>query len=147
MVAALTVALYAGFRFNECLGTDLVLMQEPAAAALSFLHILNSKRTPAVSIMVVTTLACAVMAVRKARPRRLAVVGLALLLAEDVLTFRLHVPFVLVLQSTAAGIAPPHWSWLRARYVFDDVSRTALLLAAAIVFIQSGIQNMRKEPS
>lgn len=140
--AALSAALYAGFRINECLGTDLVLAKEPAAAALSYLHILSSKRTPAVLLMVAVTLASAAIAVWKARPRKLAVIGLALLLAEDLFTFGLHVPFVLALESKT-GDPPADWSSLCARYVFDDVSRTVLLLGAATVFLTAVLQNKR----
>jgi len=142
--AALSAALYAGFRINECLGTDLVLAKEPAATALAFLHVLNSKRTPAVLIMVIATLGAAALAVHKARPRKLAVIGLVLLVVEDVLTFGLHVPFVLALESKTADPAPADWSALCSRYIFDDVSRTVLLLAAAIVFLTSALQTEKR---
>ena len=141
MAAAAAAALYAGFRFNECLGTDLVLAREPASVALGWLQLLNSKRTPAVTIMVSLSLVTGVIAVRRAQPRRTAALGLSLLLVEDVLT-AVHVPLVLLLQGLAPEAAPVDWGWLRTRYVLDDVVRTALLAAAAIAFIGAGIRNI-----
>jgi len=142
MAAALAAALYAGFRFNECLGTDLVLAREPASAALTYLHLLNPKRTPAVSIMVGLSLITGVMAVRTGRPRRLAAFGLSLLLVENVLT-AVHVSLVVLLQGIAPDAAPADWGWLRARYVLDDAVRTTLLMGAAIAFIFAGIRNVK----
>ncbi len=142
--AALAAALYAGFRFNECLGTDLVLSREPAAVALAYLHVLNPKRTPAVSILVALSLVLGLLALRSARPRRLAALGLGLLLVEDGLT-ALHVPLVRLLARTTPDVAAAEWAWLRARYLFDDVARTALLVGAAIAYIAAGMRNRELE--
>jgi len=145
MAAALVAAGYAGFRFNECLGTDLVLAREPASVALTWLQTLNSKRTPAVLIMIGLSLGSGLLAVVLTRQRRPALVGLSLLLVEDVLTAAVHIPLALRLQSLAPDAVPPEWEWLRARYLFDDVSRTALLVGAAIAFAAAGFRNMHTE--
>src|SRR4051812_44120696 len=112
--AALSVTLYAGFRLNECLGTDLVLAFEPEAAALAFLNLLNSKRTPGVVLMFALTLPSAVLALRVASRKQLAVQGLVLLLADYAWTVAIHIPLVLRLQATERGSS--EWPWLRGRY-------------------------------
>jgi hypothetical protein len=138
LAAAATTAMYGGFRLNECLGTDLVLTGEPADVALTFLHVLNSKRGIAVPLMVVSTLVTSALNVRLARPRRLAAIGLGLLLVEDAMTMGAHIPLVLFLN--AAQAVPADWTWLRDRYVFDDVLRTAILLSATVVFLAAAFR-------
>jgi hypothetical protein len=92
--------------------------------------------------MVALSLALGGIAVRRAQPRRLAAIGLSLLLVEDALTFAVHVPLAVFLQGIAPEAVPPDWAWLRARYVADDVMRTLLLVGAALAFIAAGTRNV-----
>src|SRR5438445_3375738 len=133
--AALCITLYAGFRLNECLGTDLVLALEPPGAALAFLHVLNSKRSVAVPLMLLLTLPSAVMAVRVGASRRTAIQGLVLLLVDYAWTAAIHIPLVTRLQNLESITASSEWPWLRGRYIADDVVRTMALLAASVSFV------------
>jgi hypothetical protein len=141
--AALAAAMYAGFRFNECLGTDLVLSREPASTALSFIQVLNSKRNPAVLTLVALSLASGIAAVALARQRRLALIGLGLLLVEVLLTAVFHIPLAMRLQTMVPAAPPPDWDALKARYIFDDLARTGVLLGASVVFAAAGLRSQK----
>jgi hypothetical protein len=85
--------------------------------------------------MLALTLPSALLALLVVGWRRLAVQGLVLLVADYAWTVAIHIPLVTRLQSLGAIAAGSEWSWLRARYIADDLVRTVFLLAASVSFV------------